>query len=235
MTRIDLFGTLRLDRPAKLRAELERFSQDADVLFVGDPADAPTAAERRALFLRHPSVFLAGVLLGPVWRVPGLLLTRRFDSVDRVVRERVAEDHSLDVEPVDLSLVRVTGDISPAETVLSWFQFSVTAVFVLASVALFAGQLLVPTLSVGVSPLTLGACGFVVGLLPAAFLARETLSARNEAVADNVERIVSDRDDLDVGCVVVGYTHVPGVKQALNERHVEVGRTHMSKFARRNR
>lgn len=234
MTRIDLFGTIRLDRPAKLRAELENFSQEADVFFVGEPSDAPTGEDRRRLLLRHPSVYLVGKLLALVWAIPGLLLTRQFDAVDRVVTDRVAADHGIRVEPVGLSLVRAAGDVSPVESVLSWFQFSVTALFLLSSVVLFAGQLLVPTLLPGVSPLTLGACGFVVGFLPAAFLARDTLSARNEAMADNVERIVSRRDDVDVGCLVVGYTHVPGVKQQLQQRDAEVGRTHSSKFCRRN-
>ncbi len=234
MTRIDLFGTIRLDRPAKLRAELENFSQEADVFFVGEPSDTPAKAERRELLLRHPSVYLVGTLLRWVWGLPGVLLTGQFGSVDRVVPDRVAAEHGIQVEPVDLSLVRAAGDVSPMESVLSWFQFSVTALFLLSSVVLFAGQLLVPTLLVGISPLTLGACGFVVGFLPAAFLARDTLSARNEAMADNVERIVSRRDDIDVGCLVVGYTHISGVKQQLEQRHVDVGRTHRSKFFRRN-
>lgn len=234
MTRIDLFGTIRLDRPAKLRAELENFSTEADVFFVGEPSDTPTTAERRELLLRHPSVYLVGTLLGVVWGIPGLLLTRQFDSVDRVVTDQVAEEHGIHVEPVDLSLVRAAGDISVMETVLSWFQFSVTALFLLSSVVLFAGQLLVSTFPVGISPLTLGACGFVVGFLPAAFLARDTLSARNEAMAANVERIVSRRDDIDVACLVVGYTHVPGVKQQLKQRQIDTDRTHRSKFFRRN-
>ena len=234
VTRIDLFGTIRLDRPAKLRAELENFSTEADVFFVGEPSDTPTTAERRKLLLRHPSVSLAGVLFGLVWGLPSVLLTRQFDSVDRVVPRRVAAERGLDVEPVGRSLVGAVGDVSPMETVLSWFQFAVTGLFLLSSVALFVGQLLDPTVFPGVSPLTLGVCGFVVGFLPAAFLARDTLSARNEAIADNVERVVSSGDDVEVGCLVVGYTHVPGVEQQLQERDVEVGRTHSSKFLRRN-
>ena len=235
VTRIDVFGTIRLDRPAKLRSELEGFSTAADVFFVGAPGDAPTTAERRALLLRHPSAYLVGALLGVVWGLPGLFLTRRFDPVDRVVPERVAADRGVDVEPVGLSLVGAVGDVSPMESVLSWFQFGATAVFLLSAVALAAGQLLDPTVLPAVSPLTLGVCGFVVGFLPAAFLARDTLSARTEAVADTVDRIAARRDDLDVGCVVVSYTHVSGVEQELRGRDVEVGRTHSSKFLRRNR
>ena len=234
MTRIDVFGTIRLDRPAKLRSELETFSTETDVFFVGAPGDTPTTAERRALLLRHPSVFLVGALLGVVWGLPGLVLTRRFDSVDRVVPDRVAAERGIDVEPVGLSLVGAVGDVSPMETVLSWFQFAVTGVFLLSSVALFAGQRLDPSVFPAVSPLTLGVCGLVVGFLPAAFLARDTLSARTEAMADNVDRIVARRNDVDVGCVVVSYTHVSGIEQALRGRDVEVGRTHSSKFARRN-
>ena len=234
MTRIDLFGTIRLDRPSKLRSELEVVSAEADVLFVGAPSDTPTRAERRELLLRHPSMYLMGVLLSSVWGLPGLLLTRRFESVDRVVPDRVADETGVEIEPVGSSLVRAVGDVSAVESVLSWFQFSVTGLCLLSSAVLFAGQLLVPTVSVGVSPLTLGASGFFVGVLPAAFLARDTLSARNEAVATTVDRIVSDRDDIDVGCLVVGYTHVSGVKQQLEQRQIDVGRTHRSKFARRN-
>jgi len=234
VTRVDLFGTIRLDRPSKLRAELENFSTEADVFFVGEPSDTPTKEERQELLLKHPSVYLVATLLGVVWGIPGALLTRQFDSVDRVITDQVAAEHGIRVEPVDLSLVRAAGDISAMETVLSWFQFSVTAVFLLASVVLFAGRLLVSTFPVGISPLTLGACGFVVGFLPAAFLARDTLSARNEAMAANVERIVARRDDIDVACLVVGYTHVPGVKQQLKQRQIDTDRTHRSKFLRRN-
>ncbi|MBB6647319.1 hypothetical protein [Halobellus ruber] len=234
MTRIDVFGTVRLDRPAKLRAELEAFSEGSDLLLVGAPRDTPTKADRRALLLRHPSVYLAGALFGLVWGLPGLLLTRQFGSVDRVVRERVAAEHGLDVEPVGRSLVGAVGDVSPMETLLSWFQFAVTGLFLLSSVALSAGRLLDVAVLPGVSPLTLGACGFVVGFLPAAFLARDSLSARNEAIAENVERVVSPRDDVDVACLVVGYTHVPGVEQRFQERDVALGRTHSSKFCRRN-
>lgn len=235
MTRIDVFGTIRLDRPAKLRSELEGFTTEADVLFVGAPGDTHSVAERRWLLLRHPSAYLVGALLGVVWGLPGLLLTRRFDSVDRVVPGRVAAERGIDVEPVGLSLVGAVGDVSPMESVLSWFQFAVTCVFLLSSVALSVGQLLDATVFPAVSPLTLGVCGLVVGFLPAAFLARDTLSARTEAVADTVDRIVARRDDVDVGCVVVSYTHVSGVEQELRERDVEVGRTHSSKFLRRNR
>jgi hypothetical protein len=234
VTRIDVFGTVRLDRPAKLHAELEEFSEGSDLLLVGTPRDTPTRADRRALFFRHPSVYLAGALFRLVWGLPGLLLTRRFGSVDRVVPDRVAAEHGLDVEPVGRSLVGAVGDTPPMKTVLSWFQFAVTGVFLLSAVALSAGRLLDPTVFPGVSPLTLGACGFVVGFLPAAFLARDTLSARNEAIADNVERVVSSGEDVDVACLVVGYTRVPGVTQQLQRRHVEIGRTHSSKFLRRN-
>jgi hypothetical protein len=234
VTRIDVFGTIRLDRPAKLHAELAAFSEGADLLLVGAPRDAPTKADRRALLVRHPSVYLAGALFGLVWGLPGLLLTRRFESVDRVVPDRVAAERGLDVEPVGRSLVGAVGDVSPMETLLSWFQFAVTGVFLLAAIALSAGRLLDLTVLPGVSPLTLGVCGFVVGFLPAAFLARDSLSARNEAIADTVERVVSRRDDVDVACLIVGYTHVPGVEQQLKERDVELGRTHSSKFLRRN-
>jgi hypothetical protein len=234
VTRIDLFGTIRLDRPSKLRAELETFSEEADVFFVGAPSDTPTKAERRELLLRHPSVYLMGALLSLVWGLPGLLLTRQFDSVDRVVTDRVADKAGIAVEPVGPSLVRAAGDVSAMESVLSWFQFSVAVLFLFAAAVAFVGQLLVPTVSIGVSSLPLAACGLVVGVLPAAFLARDTLSARNEAVADAAERIVSRREDIDVGCVIVGYTHIPGVKQQLDGRQVDVGRTHSSKFCRRN-
>ena len=63
MTRIDLFGTIRPDRPSKLRSELETVSAEADVLFVGAPSGTPTRAERRELLPRHLSMYLMGVLL----------------------------------------------------------------------------------------------------------------------------------------------------------------------------
>jgi hypothetical protein len=140
VTRIDLLGTIRLDRPAKLRAELEAFSTDADVLFVGAPSDTPTAEDRRRLLLRHPSAYLVWALLGGLWGVFGLVLTRRFDSVDRVVPGQVADERGIDAEAVGPSLVRAVGDVPAMETVLSWFQFSVTALFLIAAVAVSADQ-----------------------------------------------------------------------------------------------
>lgn len=219
MAKVDVFGTKHVDRPSKVREELEEFADDADILFSEEPQPTPTPSDKRGLFLRNPTIYLTGTIVSWLWAWPGFFLTGRFSTVDVVATENVAQDNGLDIKPVDLNLHRRASDVGLAVTVLSWIWFALVVIlFVLGLLALSSIDLTV---------------AFAGGFLPVFLLIRWTLSERDETMAENIEEILSMHDDLDRGCLVVGNGH-SGVAEELEERGVEVGRVHKSKFFRRN-
>jgi len=134
MTKLDIFGTLHIDRLSKVTEELDEFTSDADVLFVEGPREEPVRSDELGMLFRNPSLYLTGVILDCFWGILGLLLTRRFKPVDGVATEQVAQNRELDIEPVDLNLPRRASEVSLAVTLFSWFWFVIASViFVLGS------------------------------------------------------------------------------------------------------
>lgn len=220
MAEVDAFGTLHVDRLSKVTDELDEFVDDADVLFVEGPREEPDTSDKLGMVLRNPALYLTGIILDWFWGILGFLLTRRFQPVDAVATETVAQRKELDIEPVDLNLPRRASEVGPVVTVFSWLWFAIAAVvFVLGVLASSIGALIFAV---------------AVGFLPAVPFAYWTLSERDEVMAENIEEILSTNDNLDRGCLVAGGGHMDGVVEKLEESDVEVSQVHKSKWLRRS-
>jgi|GEM_PF-4747983 len=220
MPKVDVFGTLHVDRPGKVKAELTEFYADPDVFFVEEAREELEEGDEWELLLRNPIMRIAGAILNLIWGFAGFLLTRSWGSVDGYVVNVVAEEREIDIAPVDLNLIRRASDVPLWISALSWaLSVVVLVLFVLS--AFFA--------SIG-----LALWGVLLGFLPIRPFARRTLSERDKLMAENIEHVFAIYDDLQNGCLVVGRGHMEGVIDELEETEVEVGETHTSKFFRRN-
>lgn len=219
MPRVDVFGTIHADRPRKVEAELSEFCDGVDVVFVEAPRESTTDADERTLLRKNPVFKITAWLLALAWGIPGLVLTGRWGPVDDYATTAVAAEHGADVEPVDKNLVRRAGEVSVWSTVLSW------ALLWLAC-SLFVLGILLPSVDHLV-------WAVVVAFVPIVPFAYGTLGERDETMAENIEDILTAREDVQHGCLVVGRGHVRGVVEDLAETDVEVGRTHKSRFVRR--
>jgi len=220
MAEIDAFGTLHVDRLSKVTNELDKVSDDADVLFIEGPRKEPDTSDELDMLLRNPALYLTGIILDWFWGILGFLLTRQFKPVDRVATETVAQKKELNIEPVDLNLPRRASDIGLTITIFSWL-WSVMAIiiFVLGVLAT----------SIGVLIFTIA-----VGFLPVVPFAYWTLSERDKVMAENIEEILSNNDNLSKGCLVAGRGHIDGVIEELEESDVEVSQIHKSNWVRRS-
>lgn len=220
MAKVDIFGTLHVDRPKKVKRELAEFCTDADVLFVESPRDKPDNADEREMFLRNPIFSVTGRLLDFAWGPIGFLLTGEFEPIDGYVTEVVSQEQNIDIEPVDMNLVRRAGEVSIITTVVSWFWLILTV-----SVFVFGALQLSPNLIIWAA---------VLGFAPLVPFAYVTLSERDEQIAENIQHTFSTESGVQRGCLVVGRGHMSGVIEELEESDIEVDKTHKSKFCRRN-
>lgn len=220
MPEVDIFGTYHIDRPSKVKSELTEFSEGADVFFVEAPREESDNDDEWTLTLRNPIMQITSWILNFLWGILGFLLTGRWGPVDGYVTDVVAQEQEIDIEPVDMNLVRRASDISIRMTILSWFLLLLAlALFVLGGLFVYW-------------PLVIWA--IVVGFAPIVPFAYGTLSERDERMVENIEHVFSIRDDVENACLVVGHRHMDGVRNELAETDIEVGELHKSKFFRRN-
>lgn len=220
MTEVDGFGTLHIDRPNKVRAELTEFSDGVSVFFVEGPRNEPNEADERRLILRNPIMWVTGWILEVMWGSLGFLLTRRWGPVDGYVTDRVSQEQDIEIEPVDLNLVRRASDVSIWITLLSWIVLLLA--FVLFSLAVLWTSWILTVWAI------------VVGFAPVVPFGFGTLSERDEEMANNIEDILSNRENVQRSCLIVGRRHMDGVMDELADKDIKVGQIHKSKFLRRN-
>ncbi|MEA5387259.1 hypothetical protein VB779_09470 [Haloarculaceae archaeon H-GB11] len=203
MPEVDGFGTLHLDRPAKVRAELTEFSDGVSIFFVEGPRNQPNKADLRRLILRNPIMWVTDWILYVVWGVPGLLLTKKWGPVDGSITESVSQEEDIEIEPVDLNLVRRASDVSIWVSIFSWFMLLLSIALVFLSVLWGSWNLTV--------------LAMVVGFLPVVPFAFGTLSERDAEMAKNIDEILSNRDDVQRTCIIAGRRHIDGVVDELEK------------------
>jgi hypothetical protein len=221
MSNLVVFGSLHVDRPGKVKSELSTFCREADVIFVEAPRDPVTKQDKRAVLLRNPVMWMTGWILDVVWAIAGFLLSKgkAREPVDGYVTDVVAEEHGIDIEPVDLNLMRRASDVNRWLTAVSW----IWAAF---AIVIFASGLV--TLSV-----SLVIWAVVIAFSPVAPFAYLTLTERDALIAANIQDILSTRNDIEKACLIVGRRHMSGILDELSETELTVEETHTSKFLRR--
>lgn len=218
MVQVDVFGTYHIDRPGKMKKELRDISTDAEVFFAELPREETKTSHEIQLLFRNPTLRITGWILNGFWGVFGFLLTGQFDSVDAFVTREVAHERSMEVEPVDLNLVRRASNIALPLTVASWIWFLLIVCVFVFGVFLWSDFYIISAVAMGFLP-----------LLPFAY---STLSERDSEMAKNIEDILTSRDDVSRGCLVVGHKHMDGVIEELEKNNVEIGEKHKPKFFR---
>lgn len=220
MTEVIVFGTIHIDRLSKVTNELDEFADSSDILLSEKPPQEPTKSDKRNLLVWNPSIYVMGVILDLFWGVLGFFFTGQLSPVDKTAIKKVANDRGIDIEGVDLNIPRLMAEVDIRITLLSWFWFVLIVVITLfgtlesSTVILFTA--------------------FVLAFLPIEPASRWSLSKRDEAIAENVEEILSSSSDINKGCLVVGSDHMEGVIEQLEENSVEVSNTHKSKWLRRS-
>lgn len=231
MARVDIFGTYHIDRPKKVEEELREFSSEVEIFFTEEPQEEADQSDWKTLRIHNPTVWIAGLLLNFFWRTGGFLLTRRFNPVDAVVSKKIARERGLEVLPVDETIVKRASEVSLLLTVFSWIWVALTMVVVAFAIVLWPKTLLVYDLPL--SSVFFVSSAVMMGFIPVVPLAYLTLEERNDVIADNIENILQERGEPSRGCLIVGHKHLDGVVEALEERAVDVGKTHKPKFFRK--
>lgn len=256
---LGLFGVLHVDRPGKVRAELDAFADDADALFIEQPETDVTLRTFANVAVRAPTFFL-GMLLHAVALMPlYTLLNRAYDEAEAIAVRRVADDRDLPVHRVDDHPVLVTSRAGPRWMLANWLALAglawlfgtalaVTAAVLLAGFgATLAAARIDRRLWLVVSiPATWGglALAAVSGLLSAvpvslvfAVLVFYLASAgtmnehRNRHMLRRVAE-VSDREGYDRACLVTGKAHLAGLVSLAADADLAVSRMHVSRWLR---
>lgn len=232
MTKVDIFGTYHLDRPAKVEEELRMFASEADVFFTEEPRVETSKSAWNRLRLYNPAAWIAGRLLNSLWQAVGFLFTRQFGPVDAVVAQRVAHERDIRMVPVDANLAHRASEVNRRLTGFSWLWALLTIFVVFVGVV---GWPQLPTMyGISPSPTFLISSGVLMGFLPIVPIAYLTLDERNETIVENIETFLEEQENATRGCLVVGHKHIDGVVEALDESAVEVGRRHKPEFFRKS-
>lgn len=220
MSELDIFGTFHIDRPSKVKRELEDFCEDADVLFIESPRNRPNESDEREMLIRNPIFWITGWILEIAWGLLGFVLTGRYGPVDGYATDKVSNEKKIKTEPVDMNLVRRVSEVSIYVTVFSWIWLILTLGLFVIGVWLLAPNIIIWSV--------------LFGLLPIVPLAFGTASERDKLMAENIHQVFSKQENVKQGCLIVGQCHIEGVIEELEDSNVEIGETHKSKFLRQN-
>jgi len=255
---LHLFGVIHVDRPSKVRAELDEYAGDLDAIFLERP--------RRELGLRRlaragafgPGILAAYLFYGLLFTPLYVVLVREPIPTEWVAVEAVAERYDLPVHHVDDHPIGLLADGALRWTALgwlavlvpAWFRPVATATTVAVPVVLWGTTSLLYRIDrrlwiVGSIPVAAGGLvgAFWLGLLwPVALgggvvaflvLAVGTLSDRNRIMLER-SREVADEEGYDAACLVTGKAHLPGMIDLADEVGVDAARSHTSKLFRRS-
>jgi hypothetical protein len=231
MPQIDIFGTFHIDRPEKVKRELSEFSNEVDVFF-SEEARVDTELSEHELLLRNPTFWFVGILVDLFWGIPGFLLTRQFDPVDAVITDEVAKEQNICIKPVDAHLAGRLTNIPLVLTVASWLWFLMTVSVFIFGLSLWSKSVLL--FGIPLSTRFFATLAIAIGFLPVVPFAYYSLSDRDSKMAENIESILNDSDDLNRGCLIVGHKHINGVVEELEDSSIRVGKVYKPKFFRRN-
>lgn len=253
--RLDLFGTIHIDRLGKVRGEMGRVAADAEAICLEQPAD-PTVCMYVAAGLRAP-LFLVGTFLYQLLLfAPLVLAARDVRATEFVAVEEIADDRPL--YRVDDHPIRIVSGAGPVTMLANWAVLLVLVAYdplnvVLTVAAVFAlvvppvvvrrldfryPAVLLAVLSVAVAgvgylryaPRTTGLVG---GVSVVAFIAviSATIERRNEEMLDRVTERAAENDH-DRVLLVSGKAHLGGIVEAARARDIDIGQVHVSKLFR---
>lgn len=255
---LSLFGVLHVDRPAKVRAELDEFAADADALFIEQPETEVTLRTWGRVAARTPTFFL-GMLLQLVVLVPlYALLHREFDEAEAIAVRRVAADRDLPVHEVDDHPALYMSRAGPRWILANWVALAALAYAFGTTLAVLVGLLvaavgatlltkwldrrlwLVAAIPATVGPFALAATEGLVSIYPvAALLVFYAVSAgllneyRNSHMLERISA-VSGREGYDRACLVTGKAHVAGLAGLAADAEFALSRIHVSRWLRRS-
>lgn len=257
---LDLFGVVHLDRPSKVRDELEPFAADADAICLESPELPPTGRTYLQCGLRAPALLL-GVFATSLLQLPpfvllnretGTVLSTEARVVDAIRAERGVPVHAVDDHPLSIAaragwtwwlpnwgLLAAIGYLDP-RALGTTVAVVLTPWLVLGLARRYAGRfgtvlcvvLPWPALVVGVWTGWLNV--FVLVAVEAAFVATvyATLSHRNEHMLEATASHAA-ANAYDRVCLVTGRAHLRGLEPLADGAGLRVDRTHRSRFVRR--
>lgn len=253
-----LFGALHLDRPSKVRAELDESADGVDAILVELPYREMTPRTVASFLLRTPAFFLGMATSVLLVATVTLLAAEGRVSAETLAVERVADDRDVPVHRVDDHPVQMAARAGPRWMVPNWalvlgltvgwpVATATTAAALLAGSVAVAGLFRVDTVVARVAAALVGWGVLIGGLLSGvvfwlaliAFVLTNsvailrTIGPRNEYMLERIEEITAE-EGYDSGCLVTGRTHLRGLAAGAAERGVSVGRVHASKFCRRS-
>ncbi|WP_128478709.1 RDD family protein [Halorussus pelagicus] len=253
---LSLFGVLHADRPAKVRAELADFADDADALFIEQPETEITLRTFGRVALRTPTFFLGMLLQIVAFEPLYALLHREYDEAEAIAVRRVAADRDLPVHEVDDHPALYMSRAGPRWILANWLALAAFAYAFGTALAALVGVLAV---AVGATVLTqwLDRRLWVVAAIPAtvgpfAFAATNGLFSiypitavlifvgasagllteyRNGHMVDRVS-VISEREEYERACLVTGKAHLAGLLDLAADADLSISRMHVSRWLR---
>lgn len=253
-----LFGSIHVDRPSKVGAELAEVADGVDALFIELPENRPGWRAYVDALVRAPAATLGAVVRDLVLGPLSVLSGRGRLSPEVLAVERVSAERDLSVHRVDEHPMTWLGQPSRRGIAANWLVMLVFAVAspvgLLETVAVLLACLVVLAATTrGSSPavrlvavlavalgfawtLWTGLASLVVAFV--CFIAFmvvlvRTVARRNRGMLDRIEAVTA-AEGYDSACLVTGKAHLQGLATAADGRSLSVGRVHASKFLRRS-
>lgn len=253
---LDLFGVLHVDRPGKVRAELDEFAGDADALFIEQPETEVAVPVFGRMAARTPVAFL-GALLQLVLIVPlYAVLNREYNEAEAIAVRRLAEENGLPVHEVDDHPALYMSRAGPRWIAANWLAvIGLAWVFGVQFLATAGLLVLAAAVTIGTArfdrrlwlltaiPATWGSLGVAiskdllsVSLLVAVFLfylgsVGIINEHRNSHMLGRIAEI-SDREKYEQACLVTGKGHLAGLLTLASDAGLSVSRMHVSRWLR---
>lgn len=255
-SRLDLFGTIHIDRRSKVEAELTEYLEaaDAEAVFVEKPSEEDTRRTFVGAALRAPIGYLGVLLVGLIQSTLYAVFNQRLLASEHVVTDQLADEYAIhEVDRSILSLMANSGFVSillnwivlagfllwiPAQTIATVVAVAVGGFAV--SLTMYRSRRLATAVGVcGTAGLvvlrghTMLLSGWVLLALGVGFivLALRTIAPRNRHMVERITAI-TDEEGYDSGMLVVGRGHLPGLVKLTAESDLVLSRTYVPKLYR---
>lgn len=250
---LGVFGAIHVDDAAKVTAELDRFRDDGDAVFIEYPTGTRLGVGDPSDILRYPLELLSYLLLTLVHGPFYLLCNRDLYSAEYLAVARLSEDEDIPRHAVDTPFLQLPR--GPLTIAGNWLGLGLFVWLAPISVGVVVGALLVA----GFGPALLRRVGRRLGVLAAAVVWtgayavifwQFTLVAgvfvlvlivalfgrlnsaheyRNEQMIARVESRVAT-EGYEQAVLVCGRAHVLGLVEQAREYGLDADRAHVSKF-----